>query len=179
MCLLALVCFTNIDGQSIQDARKLTDNEQYENASSIYQELISKNPNDVNLYYYYADNLLLCDNLDSARIMFFKGRTIDSTNTLIKIGNAKIFLDKIGVKESKLSSEQDLANNDLRNRYNEAVTNVKEAEALIDEVVLKSKDINVLIEAAEALIQYKNKIGFQSCFMKVYYNYYASLIRKL
>ncbi len=157
MCLLALVCFTNIDGQSIQDARKLTDNEQYENASSIYQELISKNPNDVNLYYYYADNLLLCDNLDSARIMFFKGRTIDSTNTLIKIGNAKIFLDKIGVKESKLSSEQDLANNDLRNRYNEAVTNVKEAEALIDEVVLKSKDINVLIEAAEALIQYKNK----------------------
>ena len=156
-CLFALVCLTQARAQSIQEARKLTDNEQYENASSVYQTLLSKNPNDVNLYYYYADNLLLSDNADSARIMFDKGHSIDQGNPLIKIGKAKILLDKISVREAKSSSEQDGANRELRDRYEQALTNIKDAEALIDEAILNTKEINLLIEASEALIHYKNK----------------------
>ena len=99
--LFALMRFTQIEAQSIQEARKLTDNEQYENASAVYQSLISKTPTDANLYYYYGDNLLLSDNSDSASIIFEKGKLIDDLNPLIKIGRAKILLDKISVREAK------------------------------------------------------------------------------
>ena len=155
--LFALMRFTQIEAQSIQEARKLTDNEQYENASAVYQALISKTPSDANLYYYYGDNLLLSDNADSASIIFEKGKLIDDVNPLIKIGRAKILLDKISVREAKFSSDQDGSNRELRDRYEEALTNVQTAESVIDQATLNSKDINILIEAAEALIHYKNK----------------------
>ena len=151
------MCLTNSNAQSIQEARKFTDNEQYENASVVYKMLISKDPKNVIYYYYYADNLLLSDNPDSARVVFEKGGTIDGTNPLIKIGKAKILLDKINTKEAKFSSEQDGSNHEMRDRYEDALENVKEAEGLIDEAILNTKDINILIEAGESLIHYKNK----------------------
>ena len=109
------------------------------------------------MYYYYGDNLLLSDNPDSAKIFFDKGILLDANNPLIKIGKAKILLDKFSVREAKFSSEKDGANTELRDRYEQSMNNVKEAERLIDEAVLNTKDINVLIEAAEALIHYNNK----------------------
>ena len=99
---LVLVCLTNSNAQSIQEARKFTDNEQYENASVVYKMLISKDPKNVIYYYYYADNLLLSDNPDSARIIFEKGGTLDGINPLIKIGKAKILLDKINERNIKI-----------------------------------------------------------------------------
>ncbi len=155
--LFALMSLTQVEAQSIQEARKLTDNEQYENASSVYQSLIAKTPSDANLYYYYGDNLLLSDNADSATMIFEKGKLIDGTNPLIKIGSAKILLDKISVREAKFSSDQDGSNRELRDRYDEALANVQAAESVIDQAILNSKDANILTEAAEALIHYKNK----------------------
>lgn len=155
--LFALMRFTQIEAQSIQEARKLTDNEQYENASAVYQALIEKTPNDAKLYYYYGDNLLLSDNADSAAMIFEKGKIIDGTNPLIKIGSAKILLDKTGVREAKFSSNQDGSNRELLDRYEEALANIQTAESLIDQSTLNTKDVNILIEAAEALIHYKNK----------------------
>ena len=145
------------NAQSIQEARKLTDNEQYENASSIYRALLLNNPSDVSFYYYYGDNLLLSDNADSSKIIFEKGLSIDSTFPLLKIGKAKILLDKISEREAKLSSEQDGANKELRDRYELAQTNIKEAEELIAEATQITKSTNVLIEGAEAFTHYKNK----------------------
>ena len=145
------------NAQSIQEARKLTDNEQYENASSIYRALLLNNPSDVSFYYYYGDNLLLSDNADSSKIIFEKGLSIDSTFPLLKIGKAKILLDKISEREAKLSSEQDGANKELRDRYELAQANIKEAEELITEATQNTKSTNVLIEGAEAFTHYKNK----------------------
>ena len=155
--LLVLMGLTQVEAQSIQEARKLTDNEQYENASALYQALIAKTPNDANLYYYYGDNLLLSDNADSATMIFEKGKLIDGSNPLIKIGSAKILLDKISVREAKFSSDQDGSNRELRDRYEDALANVQAAESVIDEAILNLKDANILTEAAEALAHYKNK----------------------
>ena len=91
----------SVSAQTISEARKLTDNEQYDEASAIYKSLIGSSPSNVNLYYYYGDNLLLSDNADSASIVFEKGASIDPTNPLIKIGSAKLLLDAIGVREAK------------------------------------------------------------------------------
>ena len=82
---------------------------------------------------------------------------IDPANALLKIGKAKILLDKINLKEAKLSSDQDGSNPDLSDRYEQAQSNINEAEALITEATANTKEIIILIEAAEALIHYKNK----------------------
>ncbi len=156
--LLFLLCLVQAHSQSISDAQKLTDNEQYENASSVYRALLLNAPGNANIYYYYyADNLLLSDNIDSAGIVFDIGYSIDQTNPLIKIGKAKILLDKISVLEAKVSSEQDKTSKELQDRYDQTLLNIKNAETLIEEATLNTKDINVLIGAAEALIRYKNK----------------------
>jgi tetratricopeptide (TPR) repeat protein len=152
-----LSCSLFADAQSIQDAKKFTDNEQYENATEVYKALIETKFADPTVYYYYAENLLLSDNPDSARIIFEKGKALDANHPLIKIGNAKILMDKISVREAKFASDQDPSNADLQTRYTEAQDNIKEAESLIDNAVSTSNDINVLIEAAEAMLQYKNK----------------------
>jgi Tfp pilus assembly protein PilF len=155
--LLAVAFAYNVTAQTIQDARKLTENEQYEAASALYRSLLEKNPSDVSLYYYYGDNLLKGDNPDSAKIIFEQGAKVDSKNPLLMIGNAKLLLDDINVREAKASSNNDGSNPELRIRYEEAVENVKRANELIDQAVLNTKDIQVMIEAAEALINYKNK----------------------
>lgn len=145
--------------QSIQEARKLTDNEQYEESSAMYQKLISMNPSDANLYYYFGDNLLLSDNQDSAKIIFEKGKTIDPANPLLKIGSAKLLLDALGARETKAALEKDNNNPELKARNEEAIENVAQANKLIDEAVAKAplKDPLIYIEAAEAYIHYKNK----------------------
>ncbi len=143
--------------QSIQDARKLTENEQFESATNMYKALIEKTPADASLYYYYGDNLIGADNPDSANMVFSKGTTIEGTNPLLKIGKAKLLLDEINLRESKTSSEKDGSNPELKIRYESAIENIKKANAFIDEAVLNTKNIQVLIEAAEALIHYRNK----------------------
>lgn len=143
--------------QTIQEARKLTENEQFEAATIIYKALLDKTPTDATVYYYYGDNLIGADNPDSANIIFTKGFTVESTNPLLKIGKAKLLLDEINLREAKASNEKDGSNPDLKIRYENAIENVKNANALIDEAVLNTKNIQVLIEAAEALIHYRNK----------------------
>lgn len=154
---LSLVSLVN--AQTIQDARKLTENEQFEAASAIYQHLISVTPTDASLYYYYGDNLLSGGGEDSAKIIFEKGSTVDPNNLLIKIGRAKTLLNTTNIHEAKVASDKDPSNPELKNRLEDATNNVKAAMVLIDEAVSKAstKDPRTLIEAAEALIHYKNK----------------------
>ena len=149
----------NVSAQSLQEARKLTESEQYEQASEMYRQLIAAKPTDANLYYYFGDNILSDDNADSARIVFEKGKTIDANNALLKIGTAKLLMDAINVREAKASLEKDGNNPELRNRNEDALANVANAGKLIDEAVAASpaKDLSILIEAAEAYIYYENK----------------------
>lgn len=155
--LIGTLCIVTAKGQSIQEAKKLKENEQYEAASAIYGALIKANPSDVSIYYYFGDNLLNSDNPDSAKIIFDKGQTLDQTNPLIKIGKSKLLLDEISLREAKASSEKDASNSEMIARYQKADANVKAANALIDQAVLNTKSVETLIEAAEALIHYKNK----------------------
>ncbi len=155
--LIGTFCIVTTRGQSIQEAKKLQEYEQYEAASAIYNALLKASPSDASVYYYYGDNLLNSDNPDSAKIIFEKGQGLDPANPFIKIGKAKLLLDEISLREAKASSEKDPSNKDMLARYQKADANEKEAHALIDQAVLNTKNVQVLIEAAEALIHYKNK----------------------
>src|SRR4051812_19382248 len=95
--VLLFVITTN--AQSISDARKLTDNEQYDAATEMYKKLITSMLTDATAYYFYGDNLLMSDNPDSAAIIFEKGNTLFPNSPLIKVGNAKLLLNAISLKE--------------------------------------------------------------------------------
>ena len=156
---LFVFCTFISSAQSIQEARKLTDNEQYEEASAMYQKLIAVNVTNANLYYYFGDNLLSSDNADSAKIVFEKGKTIDANNALLKIGSAKLLLDALGVHETKSALDKDGNNPELKARHEDAVANVALAGKLISEALVNVplKDPTLYIEAAEAFIHYTNK----------------------
>ena len=156
-CISLIISLSNVKAQTIQDAKKLTESEQYDAAGEIYNSLLKTNPSDISLYYFLGDNLLKNDNSDSAKIIFDKGKALDQTNPLIKIGYAKLLLDEIDQREAKASSDKDPNNMELKTRLNKAEINIKQANTLIDEAILNSKKSPILIEAAEAFVHYKNK----------------------
>ncbi len=145
--------------QTLDEARKLTENEQYESATDIYKALISREPANGLNYYYFGENLLLSENPDSALIIFNKGREQDPTNLLLKIGTAKVLLNAISLPEAKAASAREPGNTELKSRADQAQNNVNSATTLLNEVELAApqKSATVYIEIADALIHLKNK----------------------
>ncbi len=187
--LMILLIAFNVQSQTLKDAIHLTDNEQFEPATSVFRNLIVAEPTNGTNYFYFGENYLLNDNSDSAFMMFNKGLQVDPNNALNTIGLAKIKLNKASVTEMKALSERavldaekskreyDALQNktpedqvslignmqakiaDAQAKYAEAKANVAEANSLIDAALLKagSKNAQAFIEAADALIKFKNK----------------------
>ena len=178
----------SLRAQTLNDAIRLTENEQYEAASSVFRQLIEKEPANASLYYYFGENYLLSDNPDSAMIMFDMGLKVDPNNLLVPIGRAKYLLNLYSVAELKRNSkmsgddyqkakdnfaklpvknpEEEARLNELKANsmadealYQKAIANVNAANILLDETIAKagSKNAQIFIEAADALIHFKNK----------------------
>ncbi|MFM2136772.1 MAG: hypothetical protein RL021_2172 [Bacteroidota bacterium] len=145
--------------QTLDEAKRLTENEQYEAASAIYSQLLSKEPSNTAYYYYFSENLLLAENPDSAKLVLEKGKTIDPSAGLIKIGLAKELLNRINAREARIASEKDPGDSEMKRRATEAEQHVASATTLINEAIAAApaKSATVYIEAADALIRYKNK----------------------
>ena len=148
-----------LSAQTLDDARKLTENEQYESATEAYKSLISREPSNGLNYYYFGENLLLSENPDSASLIFKKGREQDPTNQLLKIGEAKVLLNSVSLAEAKAASNREPSNMELKTRADLAQSNVNAATTLLNEAELAApqKSATVLIEIADALIHFKNK----------------------
>ena len=113
-----------LSAQTLDDARKLTENEQYESATEAYKSLISREPSNGLNYYYFGENLLLSENPDSASLIFKKGREQDPTNQLLKIGEAKVLLNSVSLAEAKAASNREPSNMELKTRADLAQSNV-------------------------------------------------------
>jgi len=186
--LAASLACMNLNAQTLNDAIRLTDNEQYDAATAVFRQLIAKEPANATNYYYFGENYLLSDNEDSAMMMFDQGAKADPANFLPQIGQAKHLLDMYSIAEMKRNSsisnddylkvkanydkltqkttEDEVHLNEMKAKaaeaealYQTAIANVKSAQILIDETVTKAgpKNAQVLIEAADALIHFKNK----------------------
>lgn len=88
----AILLGVGASAQTLQDAIRLTDNEQYEKARSIFKVLITKEPTNGDNFFYYGDLLLKMDNPDSAKIIFQKGLDINPTNALTHVGMGRYFM---------------------------------------------------------------------------------------
>jgi tetratricopeptide (TPR) repeat protein len=173
--------------QTLKEAFRLTDNEQFEPAREAYQQLIAKEPGNGTYFYYLGENYLLSDELDSALNAYQRGEKVEPSNPLFSIGHAKLNLDKYSIAERKKIAEfdsldavkaqqefdksaktaQDQAKlGEAKAKAGEskailatAIALVKEAGILIDQALLKAgpKNSQVLVEAADAYIHFKNK----------------------
>lgn len=88
----ALLITIGASAQTLQDAIRLTDNEQYEKARNAFKTLIAKEPTNGDNFFYFGDLMLKMENPDSARILFQKGVDINQTNPLTHIGMGRYFL---------------------------------------------------------------------------------------
>jgi len=133
--LLGILCFVAsfqlLNSQSLEDARNLTMSEQYDAASTQFRQLVSRFPMKGDFWFYFGENLLQAEDSDSAKILFQEGIKQEPTNALNFIGLAKVY--KSEGKRDEFST------------------------ALARGIQMGGKNVDVMLRAAEAHIQYDPK----------------------
>jgi tetratricopeptide (TPR) repeat protein len=89
ICMLTAIAFSS-KAQTIEEAKRYTLNEQYEEASSIFRQLVAKFPLKGDYWFYFGENLLQAENTDSAKTLYTLGVQNELINPLNFIGLAKI-----------------------------------------------------------------------------------------
>jgi tetratricopeptide (TPR) repeat protein len=79
-----------IFSQTLSDAIKQTDNEQFETADATFKSLIQSQPNNGENYFYYGENYFKNDNLEMAKTTYQKGIDANATNPLCYVGLGKV-----------------------------------------------------------------------------------------
>jgi tetratricopeptide (TPR) repeat protein len=92
IALFTLLISVTASAQTLQDAIRLTDNEQYEKARTSFKSLVAAAPTNGDYFFYFGDLMLKMENPDSARILFQKGVDINPTNPLTHIGMSRYYL---------------------------------------------------------------------------------------
>ena len=72
--------------QSLADAKKAIDAEQYQKATTMLKALISSNAKEGDNYFYLGNTYLLTDEIDSARIVYTNGIAASPKNALNYVG---------------------------------------------------------------------------------------------
>lgn len=131
--ILLLLCASQISiAQTLKDAIRLNENEQHDAANEIYQKLIAAEPSNGTVWYYYGENLIDADQTEQAQQIFSQGLQKDPSNALLAIGNAELT-----ILSGNLAAGKTAINSAVQSSGN--------------------KNAQVLMEAAEALIRYKQK----------------------
>src|ERR1051326_5842525 len=85
--------------QSLADAIKLTESEQFEKAADAYRAIIQREPTNGDNFFFYGENYFKQEivdssfkkiDLDSARMMFEKGMKVNPSNPLNMVGVGKV-----------------------------------------------------------------------------------------
>jgi len=86
--LLILLCVfsTQVYSQSLEEARRLTLNQQYDAASALFKQLVAKNPAKGDYWFYFGRNVLEAEKTDSAKTLFVLGVQNEPGNPLNYVG---------------------------------------------------------------------------------------------
>lgn len=90
--LMALTSIFSVQAQSIEEGRRLTRNEQYEDAEKLFNELIAKSPKKGDPYYWAGINYLERGDSAAASEMFDKGLLMCPKYSMNYVGQAQLLL---------------------------------------------------------------------------------------
>ncbi len=85
-----LLGIASAQAQTLKDAQKLTDNEQFYSATRAYRSLIQQQPTLGENYFYMGENYFKSEKLDSAQIAYAKGAEINASNPINFVGLGKV-----------------------------------------------------------------------------------------
>lgn len=83
-----------VNAQTLQDAIKKTQNENFAAASADFAALVSKEPSKGENYFYYGENYFANNDLDGANAQYQKGTELNATYPLNYVGLGKVLLYK-------------------------------------------------------------------------------------
>ena len=87
---IALISIAKAEAQTLKDAIKLTDNEQFDAATRAFKSLIQTSPTMGENYFYAGENYFKSEKLDSAQIMYTKGAEMNATYAVNFVGLGKV-----------------------------------------------------------------------------------------
>jgi len=127
--LLSGISFTiiNVNAQTIQEAIKYTDNEQFETATRAFKSLLKGQPTNGDIYYYLGENYFKNEDADSALYYYKKGVEIAPVSPLNYIGQGKLFQFDSKIADAKVQFDKALSMGANKN----TIVLLKVAEALI------------------------------------------------
>lgn len=85
-----LLLTISVGAQTLQDAIKLTNNEQFEKANAAFKKLMASQPTNGDIYFYEGENFFDWGKMDSAKAAYQKGITVNATNALNYVGLGKM-----------------------------------------------------------------------------------------
>lgn len=96
--------------QSLEDAKKAVYAEQYEKAKGFFKNLTNTQPANAENYFYYGDLYLNINKLDSAKMLFQKGVSVDPKFTLNYVGLGAVNLFEKNSSAAEANFNQATAN---------------------------------------------------------------------
>jgi len=143
----AIIMNINARAQSIQDAIKFTENEQFETATKAFKSLLKGQPTNAEVYYYIGENYFKNEDADSALYYYKKGAEIAPTSPLNFIGQGKILQYEGKTVDAKVQFDKALTMGANKN----AIVLLKVAEALIKAPQKDLDQASKLLEMATKL----------------------------
>lgn len=105
--IFAVLCtVTFVKAQTALEGIRAIEVEQFENAKRIFSTLITNNPSDADNYFYLGKAYYKQDKLDSAKICFDKGLSVNPNSALNLVGQGSILFDTGNETEAKASFEK-------------------------------------------------------------------------
>ncbi len=80
----------SLSAQTLKDAIRMTENEQFESADKIFKNLIQAEPSNGNIFYYYGENFFKNEELEKAKKMYQKGIEVNPNNAINYVGLGKV-----------------------------------------------------------------------------------------
>ncbi|MCC7303727.1 MAG: tetratricopeptide repeat protein [Bacteroidia bacterium] len=119
--------------QSLKDAIRLSDNEQYEKAAATLVRLIQQAPNNGENYFYLGENYFRQEELDSALLFYNKGASVNPNFPLNHAGIGKVFWYKGKSAEAgtHFFKAVSIVENDKTQKLHQVNTYLKIAEAYV------------------------------------------------
>ncbi len=104
---------TVIQAQTLNEAIKLTDNEQFYASTRVFKNLVQQQPTLGENYFYMGENYFKSEKLDSAQMSYKKGTEVNATNPINFVGLGKVqwYEGKTDAAKANFTTALTLSNN--------------------------------------------------------------------